>query len=191
MSMGFLWSAACVRTFAPIGPCVIHVQFDAFVEKVSGSPCALEMSQKAIDLIVLLEKMPSLQDLEGLFVEAQNGREADSDITDPFLELPLVKATYFLKKYQDQESIVDSFVSLLLEKLGFFDGWLYAFPQMKVPLLYGDATLKEATADFTILDVLSFYRMAVIEDKRLQDTIINSEPQLIAEAIALHQANMG
>lgn len=33
--------------------------------------------------------------------------------------------------------------------------------------------------------------MAVIEDKRLQDTIINSEPQLIAEAIVLHQANMG
>jgi hypothetical protein len=33
--------------------------------------------------------------------------------------------------------------------------------------------------------------MAIIEDKRFQDHIVNSEPQLIAESIALHQANSG
>jgi hypothetical protein len=137
-----------------------YVKFDAFVQKVSGSSDAFNLSEKANDLTLSLSEMPTLQELEGRFVQAQMEREAGSDIKDPFLELSLVKATYFVKKYQDQESIVDSFVSLLLEKLGFFDGWLYAFPQMKVPLLYGDATFKEATADFTILDVLSLYRIS-------------------------------
>jgi hypothetical protein len=109
---------------------------------------------------------------------------------DAFLEQPLVSATYFVKKYQDQESNVDPFMHLLLKKLGFFDGWTYAFPQMKTILTFGRG-VKEATADFTVLDVLSFYRMAIIEDKRFQDPVLNSEPQLVAESIALHQANNG
>ena len=35
------------------------------------------------------------------------------------------------------------------------------------------------------MHVLSFFRMAIVEDKREQDYVVNSEPQLIAEAIAL------
>jgi len=69
---------------------------------------------------------------------------------------------------------------LLLEKLGFFDNWLYAFPQMRIPLMYGNIK-KWTIADFAIIDVLSYYRMAVVEDKRFDDQSRNSEPQLIAE----------
>jgi hypothetical protein len=149
------------------------------------------LSEKASTLIEELQTLPTLSALDEFYSVAAASRKDDAAFQDAFLELPLVKATYFVKKYQDQESIVDSFMHLLLGKLGFFDGWMYAFPQMKVSLTYGTGVLKEATADFTVLDVLSIYRMAIIEDKRFQDHVLNSEPQLIAESIALHQANSG
>ena len=49
---------------------------------------------------------------------------------------------------------------------------------------------REANADFTLMDVLSYYRMAVVEDKRFEDRMLNSEPHLVAEAIAAHQSNI-
>jgi hypothetical protein len=60
-------------------------------------------------------------------------------------------------------------------------------------LMYGgpSGTAKEAIPDFIVLDVVSFLRMAVVEDKRFNDEMKNSEPQLIAELIALFQANAG
>lgn len=169
-----------------------NVEFDDFLIKLYGNtpPSQHVLSKKAITLIEELQNLPSLSALDELYSAAAASRKDNATFQDAFLELPLVKATHFVKKYQDQESIVDSFMHLLLGKLGFFDGWTYAFPQMKVSLTYGAGT-KEATADFTVLDVLSFYRMAIIEDKRFQDHVVNSEPQLIAESIALHQANSG
>jgi len=71
----------------------------------------------------------------------------------------------------------------------YFDDWLYVFPQLRLKLVYGDAIVKEAIPDFTVMDVMSFLRMAVVEDKRHDDELKNSEPQLIAELIALFQAN--
>jgi len=94
------------------------------------------------------------------------------------------KSTYLCTKYSYHESIVDSFVILLLQRLGFYDGWLYPFPQLSLPLRYS-----AATADFAIMHVLSFYCMAVVKDKCVNNDMVNSEPQLIAEAIAMSQAN--
>ena len=116
---------------------------------------------------------------------------ASDDVKENLLcKNPLVKATWLVDKYADHESIVDSFVHLLLDRLGFNDDWLYVFPQMNLPLKYGEIKAKTmAKADFVVMHVLSFFRMAVVEDKRQQDHMVNSEPQLIAEAIALSQAN--
>ena len=110
---------------------------------------------------------------------------------EEWLQTPLVKATYLCTKYYDNESLVDSFVNLLLERLGFYDGWLYPFPQLSLPLRYSAATPWRitATADFAIMHVLLFYCMAVVKDKCVNNDMVNSEPQLIAEAIAMSQAN--
>jgi hypothetical protein len=101
----------------------------------------------------------------------------------------LPEAVYMVQKYGDHESVVDCFVHLLLNCLGFFSDWLFVFPQLRLKLKYGGGIVKEATPDFTVMDVVSFLRMAVMEDKRLNDTYLNSEPQLVAELIAMAQAN--
>ena len=45
-------------------------------------------------------------------------------------------------------------------------------------------------ADFTILDVVSFYRSCFSEDKSVKEVLVDSSPQMIAEAaFALHQLN--
>jgi len=110
---------------------------------------------------------------------------------------PLWKTLYMMtEKYPTVEALVDEFVSLLLRELmaGLDEAdWLYVFPQLPLPLIFGtppNETERRAIADRTILDVGSFYRMSVFEDKSVDQKRINSEPQLIAEAIAAHQANM-
>lgn len=94
-----------------------------------------------------------------------------------------------MNKYANNESAVDSFVSLLLSELGFNHGWLYIFPQLYLPLTFSNTIEREAIPDFTILDVVSFLRMSVIEDKSVDNVLVNSEPQMIAEAIAAYQQN--
>ena len=106
------------------------------------------------------------------------------------LQDSIFKAVYMIQKYADHESGVDCFVQLLLNRIGFFDDWLYVFPQLRLKLIYGGGTVKEAIPDFTVIDVVSFLRMAVMEDKRYNDAIVNSEPQLIAELIAMIQSNL-
>lgn len=104
---------------------------------------------------------------------------------------PISKSIAMVLKYHNLESAVDGFVYLLLYHVGFFDDWLYIFPQYEMVLAYGNNTSYKSKPDFTIMDVLSFYRVAVIEDKREQNSeTVNSEPQLIAELIAIHQNNL-
>mmetsp|Transcript_21077 Transcript_21077/g.28980 ORF Transcript_21077/g.28980 Transcript_21077/m.28980 type:complete len:151 (-) Transcript_21077:338-790(-) len=73
----------------------------------------------------------------------------------------------------------------------YFDDWLYVFPQLHLKLVYGDAIVKEAIPDFTVMDVESVLRMAVVKDKRRDGELEDSEPQLIAALIALFQADVG
>jgi hypothetical protein len=87
-----------------------------------------------------------------------------------------------------RESVVDSFLQLLLYELEFFSGMLYPFPQLDLPLYFGE-TKCSAIADFGVMDVISFYRMLIVEDKSRFNEKVNSEPQLLAEAIAAYQKN--
>jgi hypothetical protein len=93
-----------------------------------------------------------------------------------------------LLKYASQESMVDNFVAKLLDAIGFNEGFLFVVPQFSMDLKF-DTIRKEAKADFVIQDVLSFYKLFIIEDKSKKNEIVNSEPQMIAEAIANFQMN--
>lgn len=53
-------------------------------------------------------------------------------------------------KYMKHESFVDDFVKHLLNEMGFNDGSLYAAPQMRFNLFFGE-TEKMATADVTVV----------------------------------------
>ena len=101
----------------------------------------------------------------------------------------LIKAVFMISKYAEIESPVDLFMVLLLYELGYYDERLFAFPQFPMDLRFGD-TSKQAIPDITVMDVLSFMRMIVVEDKKSNAMrYLNSEPQLIAELIAMHQRN--
>ena len=67
-----------------------------------------------------------------------------------------------VQKYGDHGRVVDCFVHLLLNRLCFFSDWLFVFPQLTLKLKYGAGIVKEATPDFTVMDVVSFLRMAVM-----------------------------
>ena len=103
----------------------------------------------------------------------------------------LMKAVCMSFKYRKLESAVDLFVVFLLQRLGFYERRLFAFPQLSHKIVFGDVR-KDAIPDFTVLDVCSFYRMAVIEDKSSANNSpeCNTEAQLMAEAIAICQANL-
>src|SRR5262249_39750055 len=105
------------------------------------------------------------------------------------LQHGLVKALYLVRKFNFHESMVDAFVWMLFHALGFTDkNWLYIAPQLKLYLNYSE-TAAEARADFAILDVASFFRVAVVEDKSEMNPKGGGEPQMIAELIAAMQAN--
>jgi hypothetical protein len=48
--------------------------------------------------------------------------------------------------------------------MGFNDGRLYAAPQRRINLYFGE-TVKTTTADVTVLDLLSYASIGVVEDK--------------------------
>lgn len=102
----------------------------------------------------------------------------------------VIKSACMLAKYGSNEAAVDIFIVFLLQKIGFYSNRLFAFPQMRHTITFGDVK-KEAIPDFTIIDVLSYFRIAVIEDKSedSNDPESKTEAQLVAEAIAIFQAN--
>eukprot|EP01031_Cornospumella_fuschlensis_P031748 gene31748-38375_t len=69
-------------------------------------------------------------------------------------------------------------------------GTLYPAPQHSLPLQYGDDVSATAKADFNVIDVLSFCRMIVAEDKKQASIRVNSFPQLMAESISAVQRNL-
>jgi hypothetical protein len=112
----------------------------------------------------------------------------NSLMQDEIYEHPIMKSCFLMRKYEDHESIVDSFVSLLFKELGFYEKLLFVFPQLRLPLHFG-AVDKEAKADFVIFDLLSYYRIAVVKDKNYESETLFSVPQLTAELISLCQKN--
>ena len=88
------------------------------------------------------------------------------------------------------ESFVDDFVKHLLNEMGFNEGSLYAAPQMRINLSFRE-TEKMATADVTVIDLLSYARIGVVEDKNWEEMMLkkDSTAQLVAEGIAIVQRN--
>lgn len=103
---------------------------------------------------------------------------------------PLCKALFIMDKYSHLESPVDSFVFQLLCHLGFNDNWLYIFPQLPLRLKSNKRS-KISKPDFTLMDIISFYRAVVIEDKKSDDRDLSgAEAQLVAEAVSAQQSNV-
>ena len=104
---------------------------------------------------------------------------------------PLLKSILMATKYTRIEAAVDSMVSNLLIHCGFSSERLYAFARFPFKIYFGNSTA-DAIPDFTIFDLKSYYRMAVVEDKYSGNSVldVNVEAQLIAEAIAMAQANV-
>lgn len=100
---------------------------------------------------------------------------------------PVAKALFTVFKWKTRESCVDGFVSRLLSHVGFDDNWLLVCQQHRLDLNFGSVN-KHSIADFMVMDLLSFYRVAVYEDKSEQSNV-DSFPQLLAEIISVHQAN--
>ena len=173
---------------------VIDVSFEEFFSRLgNGNDLFYHPSPRAVKLI---------EDLNDLNEEYLKIYQTKPDITweelfDRRRELmkntkahhPILKNCYLMKKYKEHESAVDSLVSLLLMHLGFYDHLLFVLPQLRLSIKYGESDKRESKGDFTILDVLNFYRIAVIEDKNYQSEDLNSLPQLCAELIALYQHN--
>jgi hypothetical protein len=111
------------------------------------------------------------------------------------LQTPIVKALYFImttysNHHSNYESAVATLVYSLFVALKFYEGSLQVMPHFKLPLVFGFHTNRadnptHSTADFVARHMLGDYKFACINDKALS----NSKPQLIAEAIALVQAN--
>ena len=107
-----------------------------------------------------------------------------------YMKHPLCKALFIMEKYSHLESPVDSFVFQLLCHFGFNDNWLYIFPQLPLKLRSNKRSIISKT-DFTLMDIISFYRAVVVEEKKTDERDSSgAEAQLVAEAVSAQQANV-
>jgi hypothetical protein len=143
----------------------------------------LEMSEKGKALMAQLAEIDETLD-------QKYASSTDVAASDVMLQNPICKALFAAKKYNNHESFVDDFVKHLLNAMGFNDGRLYAAPQMRINLRFGDA-VKSATADITVIDLWSYARIGVVEDKSWKEmtSVNDSTAQLVAEGIAITQHN--
>lgn len=103
---------------------------------------------------------------------------------------PIRKCLYLMSKHPFIEGMVDSLLNLLFRELGMYSGMLFPISQHSLSLQYGGGVNMTAKADFAIIDALSICRMVVAKDRNVRGSIVNSFPQLIAEAIAAIQNNL-
>ena len=112
----------------------------------------------------------------------------------PLMELvkddSLAKVIVMVGKYRTVEALVDLFVCFLLLRLGYYKGRLFAFPQFPHSIHFGTETC-DAVPDFTIMDICTYYRAFIFEEKSDASTRPDSsvEAQVIAEAIAVFQSS--
>jgi len=94
------------------------------------------------------------------------------------------------------ECVVDDMMAALLHHMGFNDGSLVVLTKSQLSFIMSNSDQTEATADVTIVDVTTWYRLAVWEDKswKVSNQVMSipdvHEPQLVAEAIAAAQYNL-
>lgn len=163
----------------------------------------VELEEVTVDVLLGGKKTLSVEARNLIFkladLDTTNNSKYYSKITkkaleglreNEFLIQPVRKCLYLISKYLTNEALVDSLVSLLFHELGFYSGMLYPIPQHSLPLQYGGRVNATAKADFNIIDVLSFCRMVVAEDKNQASIRVNSFPQLMAESISAVQKNL-
>jgi hypothetical protein len=174
------WDESCTS--------VLKVQLeDVSVDDLLGGEKTL--SEEANSLIGKLNDLDANNSQR--YFSRNIGKEALENLrNNESLIQPIRKCLYLLSKYTTNEALVDSFLSLLFHELGFYSGMLYPVPQHSLPLQYGGAVNVTAKADFNIIDVLSFCRMVVVEDKNQASSRVNSFPQLMAESISAVQRNL-
>lgn len=149
------------------------------------------LSKAASDLCLELKDINQGDVTSKVDISHSVGLRDVSDSAFAVYRHPLVKALFLTWKYPNHESMVDSFMTLLLKELGYFSGLLFALQQFRLPLIFGENQyFKESIADFLIMDLVSYYKMAVVEDKSVNESRTNSLPQLVAESIALYQCNV-
>jgi hypothetical protein len=153
---------------------------------------SFQMSARGVALVELLcDVNESLHRKYDLASDASDEHTSAGAIrASPLLQNPICKALFAARKYVKHESFVDDFVKHLLNEMGFNEGSLYAAPQMRINLLFGE-TEKMATADVTVIDLLSYARIGVVEDKNWEEMFLKSDStaQLVAEGIAITQRN--
>lgn len=101
----------------------------------------------------------------------------------------LAKALFLMQKYVSCEALVDFFIVQLFSALGYNDGMLSTVPQFKMNLHFGGGNDRESIPDFLIMDILSYLKMVIVEDKNWNLMKFNSFPQLFAEIIAMFATN--
>lgn len=128
------------------------------------------------------------RDLTAKMVE--DFRTSDAPLMELVKEDSLAKVILMVGKYRTVEALVDLFVCFLLLRLGYYKGRLFAFPQFPHSIHFGTETC-DAVPDFTIMDIRSFYRAFIFEEKSDASTRPDSsvEAQVIAEAIAVFQSS--
>ena len=124
----------------------------------------------------------------------ESNSKPSGDVTEnndvDYMKHPLCKALFIMEKYSHLDSPVDSFVFQLLCHLGFNDNWLYIFPQLPLKLRSNKRNIT-SKADFTLMDIISFYRAVVVEDKLTDERDSSgAEAQLVAEAVSAQQSNV-
>ena len=153
---------------------------------------SLQMSERGEALAELLAELDKTLDQK--YASSPDVDASDAICTSPMLQNPICKALFAAEKctyeYKSHESFVDDFVKHLLNAMGFNDGRLYAAPQLRINLHYGE-TVKTTTADVTVIDLLSYASIGVVEDKYWRERMMfkDSTAQLVAEGIAIAQYN--
>lgn len=145
--------------------------------KESEDCCALKLEHHG-----LTEKM----------VDDFRRRDANAPLVELEKEDSLVLAILMAGKYRSVEALIDLFVCFLLRRLGFYKGYMFAFPQLRHSIHFG-AESCDAIPAFTITDIRSFHRAFIFEEKKdfnsRYDTSLEAE--VIAEAIAVYQSRFG
>ena len=150
------------------------------------------ISKIALDFILSLEGFDS--SIIGEFVQYKEKKNENITRFDSLKINKIIKVLCLSSKYPNTESLVNLFMTFLFDALGYYSDRLFAFPEFKHKIVFGNSdkiNIKEAKPDFTIMDVFSYLRMVVVEDKSEEnpDGETKVEAQLIAEAIAIYQAN--
>ena len=163
-----------------------HLAAHEFLQKF-GIDNATKLPDTALLLLNSLKSL-SHETISNFRDEGDQALLRSEEENTALYKMSIVKFLYLIEKYPKLEAAVDSFVLRVLIALGYEDGMMVAVPQFRLKLPWG-VTVKESIADFTIMDVLSFLKIFIVEDKNLSVMRMDSTPQMFGEAVAVNATN--